>query len=389
MKGLLSTIFVCSFLLCFSQSTTSPLWCDLVPGKYDVGLKVEYLIDTTRTMMSTDSLPHALNGKPIRVKLYYPGIKSSSSYQLSFLDQIDIFPVNHQLATYNAILNTRDRRLQGQFSPASDSLERVLFDLQTMAFMDIDHAEGKFPLLIYLLGLDDHQMENSVLWEYLASQGYVVAVLPSFGISLERIDVPYRPEGITTVYDDAMFVLNTFKSKPYVDGQKIGAVGHSFGGLVINYLAAKHQNIKALVSLDGSFNLERGVKLIDSTGLNISNIRSPLLNLYVKSPSRNLSYVDSLSSPVYNVGFHKATHYDFQNFGLYAFVTNSSDPRVERRRSAAEAKDILISSIRLTKYFLDYTLNGIAQGEQFAKGISQEAKSIVEIADFSTKNVVK
>lgn len=386
MKAFIFTLLVCISCCCTaqsSQSPQSPLWVDLKAGSYDVGFKVNYLIDSTQQMMSSDSLPHAIEGKPIRVKVYYPGTKTSSSRQLLFSDQINIFPNNPQLATYNAILHKRDNRLQGQFSPASDSLEQVLFDTKTMAYLNIPHTEGKFPLIIYLLGLDDHQMENSVLWEYLASHGYVVAVLPSFGASLDRADVPANTEGALGLYHDAKYTMNAFVKESYIDSNLVGVVGHSFGGLVGILMASRHPNIRAVASLDGSINFERSQKVLEDLELNASSLQTPLLNLYAQGRrDLNFTFVESLQSPLYQVAYHKASHYDFQNFGLYAAVMNTTDERVERRRSAEEGKDILLSVIRLTKNFLDFTLRNNPRGETYIKGLSDEAQHIKVLGEF-------
>lgn len=352
----------------FSQAINSPLWCDLEPGKYDIGFKVDYLVDSTRLMSSSDSLPHAIKGRPIRVKLYYPGIKGSSSLKLNFIDQINIFPSNHQFHTYNGILNARDRNLQGQFSPRSDSLRQVLFNMPTMAYANITYAEGEFPLLIYSLGLDDHQMENSVLWEYLASHGFVVAVVPCFGESLDRIDVPYTADGINLLVNDAIFVLNTYKNTSHVDPSKIVAFGHSFGGLTSLLLAARNDEISGVVSLEGSHNNERGLSLLKDLNINFDTMTAPLLNTFVDAPSRILTFSESLKSKVYQVAFSKSQHYDFQNFGLYGHVTSTSDARVERIRSSEEGKDVLISNILLTKHFLDFVCLDSKTGLKYIQG---------------------
>ena len=47
------------------------------------------------------------------------------------------------------------------------------------------------------------------------------------------------------------------KNLPYVDKDKLGAVGASFGGFSVYYLAGHHdKRFKAFISHDGAFNLE-------------------------------------------------------------------------------------------------------------------------------------
>ena len=369
------------------SDTESPLWRTLSPGPYDVGFKVEFLLDDSRIMESTDSLPHALNGRPIRVKLYYPGEKRISDTPLLFLEQIDIIPANLQFAIYNTILSIRDHRLQGQFSPASDSLERILFHTQTKAHYDIPFAEGKFPLLIYELGLDDHQMENSVMWEYLASHGYVVAVIPCFGETLDSQYVGYTAEGANLLSLDAEYAIDSLINEPHVNKDLIGAIGHSFGGIVVHNIASKNDLVKAVATLDGSINTfmhrENTSEILSELRINASTVTIPVLNIYTKAQGeRDLSYIKSLRSPVYNYSFDKASHYDFQNFPLYASITDTDDRRVTRLRSSIEGEEIYLASVQLVKAFFDHYFYGSEKGLNFIQGTSTEAGYLHEIGSF-------
>ncbi len=386
MKNLLTLVFLLMSIgpILVGQSSNiikSPLWTELEPGPYDVGFKVLYLVDPSRVMVSTDSLPHALEGRPVRVKMYYPGRREPSSLRMKFFDQTSILPRNPQFATYNTILNQRDQRLQGQFSPRSDSLEQILFNTATMSFYNIPDAQGKFPLLIYELGLDDHQMENSVLWEYLASHGYVVAVLPSFGENMEDKYVQYTKEGAMLLYGDALYAMNHIAKQDNIDLEKIGAIGHSFGGLIVNVLAKNQNKIKAIASLDGSINMVNAQPLLPQLGVNDANIRIPVLNLYTVTHEVDVSYANSLSSPKYQVEYKKASHFDFQNWPLYAVITNTPDGRGERRRSMQEGLKMYLSVVSLTKSFFDFTLKKNMNEENYINELNREVKKLGELAE--------
>ena len=385
MKYILTILVLLYYLLGHAQSNESPLWVDLVPGEYDVGFKVNYLIDSSRKMPSSDSLPHALVGKPIRVKVYYPGKKAISSIRLNFLDQVNLHPKNHQFATYNEILNTRDRRLEGQFSTSSDSLKIVLFRTMTKAYHNIPFAPGKFPLLIYELGLDDHQMENSVLWEYLASHGYAVAVLPSFGFDFQNKFVPYTAKGAIELYNDALTLVNHMKGQPYIDSKKIGAIGHSFGGIVVSLLASKQHDIKGIAALDGSFNNSRALPILNELQIHSASINIPMLNLYTKAHEKDLTFAESVKSPMYQFAFYNASHFDFQNFPLYAFITNTPDQRVINRRSTPEGKDILLSVVRLTRHFFDFVFFNTEYSEAYILGRTTESKKLNTLGVFENR----
>ncbi len=357
------------------------MWGDLDPGPYAVGFNVEYLLDTTRHMISSDSLPHVLEGRPIRIKVYYPGEIDKPTSRLRFWEQINVFPKNPQFGIYNTMLNVWDNRLQGQFSPRSDSLMQILMNTETMAYKDISVAKNKFPLLVYELGLDDHQMENSIMWEYMASHGYVVAVIPSFGESLDKRFTDYSAEGIATLSNDADYTISYMKSKSYVNPAKIGAIGHSFGGLVVNDLASKNEDVQAIACLDASINLTRGKEVLETSGLDPNSIKIPVLNLFTLARSNNdFSYIESLDTDVYQFGFYKASHFDFQNWPLYAVITNTQDPRV--RRTSEEGKQILMGVIGFTKRFFDFTLKDDKEIQPFLKGEGREAQELAVLGEF-------
>jgi dipeptidyl aminopeptidase/acylaminoacyl peptidase len=122
----------------------------------------------------------------------------------------------------------------------------------------------KYPTLLFCEG--GPQSPVSQFWSYrwnffiMASQGYVVIApnrrgLPGFGQEwLEEISGDWTGQCMKdylTAIDDAAANL------PYVDKDKLGAVGASFGGFSVYYLAGHHdERFKCFIAHDGAFNLE-------------------------------------------------------------------------------------------------------------------------------------
>ena len=122
----------------------------------------------------------------------------------------------------------------------------------------------KYPTLLFCEG--GPQSPVSQFWSYrwnfmiMASNGYVVVApnrrgLPGFGQEwLEEISGDWTGQCMKdylAAIDDAAHNL------PYVDKDKLGAVGASFGGFSVYYLAGHHdKRFKAFISHDGAFNLE-------------------------------------------------------------------------------------------------------------------------------------
>ena len=122
----------------------------------------------------------------------------------------------------------------------------------------------KYPTLLFCEG--GPQSPVSQFWSYrwnfmiMASQGYIVVApnrrgLPGFGQEwLEQISGDWTGQCMSdylSAIDDAV------KNLPYVDGNHLGAVGASFGGFSVYYLAGHHEGrFKAFIAHDGAFNLE-------------------------------------------------------------------------------------------------------------------------------------
>ena len=122
----------------------------------------------------------------------------------------------------------------------------------------------KYPTLLFCEG--GPQSPVSQFWSYrwnfmiMASQGYVVVApnrhgLPGFGSEwCEEISGDWTGQCMDdylTAIDDAANNL------PFVDKDRLGAVGASFGGFSVYYLAGHHnKRFKCFIAHDGAFNLE-------------------------------------------------------------------------------------------------------------------------------------
>ena len=122
----------------------------------------------------------------------------------------------------------------------------------------------KYPTLLFCEG--GPQSAVSQFWSYrwnfmiMASQGYVVIApnrrgVPGFGQEwLEEISGDWTGQCMNdylSAIDDAA------ENLPYVDKDHMGAVGASFGGFSVYYLAGHHdKRFKCFIAHDGAFNLE-------------------------------------------------------------------------------------------------------------------------------------
>jgi len=125
------------------------------------------------------------------------------------------------------------------------------------------NESGKYPTLLYCGG--GPQSTVSQFWSYrwnfqmMAAKGYIVVApnrrgLPGFGQEwLEEISGDYGGQNML----DYLSAIDTVAMEPYVNREKLGAVGASYGGFSVYWLAGNHQGrFKAFIAHDGMFNLE-------------------------------------------------------------------------------------------------------------------------------------
>ena len=121
----------------------------------------------------------------------------------------------------------------------------------------------KYPTLLFCEG--GPQSPVSQFWSYrwnfmiMASQGYIVVApnrrgLPGFGQEwLEEISGDWTGQ---CMQDYMAAIDDAANNLSYVDKDHLGAVGASFGGFSVYYLAGIHEKrFKAFIAHDGAFNL--------------------------------------------------------------------------------------------------------------------------------------
>ena len=121
----------------------------------------------------------------------------------------------------------------------------------------------KYPALLFCQGGPQSAVSQffSYRWNMrlMAEQGYIVIApnrhgVPSFGKAWnEQISGDYSGQNI----QDYLTAVDEVKKEPWVDTDRLGCVGASYGGYSVFYLAGVHQKrFKAFIAHAGIFNLE-------------------------------------------------------------------------------------------------------------------------------------
>src|ERR1051325_11496267 len=121
----------------------------------------------------------------------------------------------------------------------------------------------KYPTLLYCQGGPQSALTQfySFRWNFqlMAAKGYVVVApnrrgMPGHGVEWnEQISKDWGGQ----VMDDYLSAIDDVAKEPYVDKARLGAVGASYGGYSVFYLAGIHnKRFKSFISHCGVFNLQ-------------------------------------------------------------------------------------------------------------------------------------
>jgi dipeptidyl aminopeptidase/acylaminoacyl peptidase len=148
-------------------------------------------------------------------------------------------------------------------------------------------ATKKYPALLYCQGGPQSAVSQffSYRWNFqmMASNGYIVVApnrrgLPGFGKKWnDDITQQWGAQSI----DDYLSAIDSISKRPYVDKNRLGCVGASYGGYSAYWLAGHHnKRFKSFISHCGLFNLESWYTMTDEMFFSKHDIGEP----YWKKP---------------------------------------------------------------------------------------------------------
>ncbi|KAB2848743.1 MAG: S9 family peptidase [Ignavibacterium sp.] len=118
----------------------------------------------------------------------------------------------------------------------------------------------KYPLIINVHGGPQMQWMDSYRgdWQIYPGSGYVVAFLNPHGSTGygSKYTKAISKDWGGKVYEDVMKVTEALEKLPYIDSEKMGAMGWSYGGYMMNWLQGHTKKFKCLASMMGVYDLE-------------------------------------------------------------------------------------------------------------------------------------
>jgi dipeptidyl aminopeptidase/acylaminoacyl peptidase len=201
----------------------------------------------TEVMLSGNKLVGKRMSMSMPVELYLIDENSGEQQQISFVNK----PIFDHI---------RLGRVEERWLTTTDNKQMHTWVIYPPDF----NPAQKYPALLYCQG--GPQSTVSQFWSYrwnlqlMAANGYIVVApnrrgLPGFGQEwLEQISGDYGGQNMR----DYLTAIDALAKEPFVDENKLGAVGASYGGFSVYWLAGNHnKRFKAFIAHNGMFNLEQ------------------------------------------------------------------------------------------------------------------------------------
>jgi dienelactone hydrolase len=379
-----------------SLMAQAPLWHDLKPGRYAVGFRVLWRRDFSRTWGHGPE-----TARPVRISVWYPIDGPAHTKPMPYSGYLNV-PVPDkgfdELAEGVAQYDLDSIR---NFFPGNEQLISKLLTTPTAAHFEDRAARGKFPLVVYSLGQNDHTLENIVLWEFLASHGYVVVTVPHIGTSPRRFQLlVHDPLMYEAQVRDLEFVIQQMHNEPYVDADDLAVMGHSFGGIYSLLTAMRNNKVRAVVGLDPTYISKQPsfhYKFWEAPYYDIANLKAPMLVLYKGIERENLrtDIVNDLKySDRYLFEFPSNVHGDFNSSPMVTAIAPDGVDYADReyatkfrsREAGVRAHEMMCKYVL---NFLDTYLKKDPAGSRFLRNDPEQNGAVAGTMKTETKTGLK
>jgi dipeptidyl aminopeptidase/acylaminoacyl peptidase len=221
------------------------------PGLTKIAITVRQI---TEGYFDVNSIVGFSNGNIIVTRSDMNHANEIFSYNLNKKTWNQITQVNNEAYSKIAMSKTEKR-----YVTTTDGKKMLVWVIYPPHF----DASKKYPALLYCQGGPQSALSQfySFRWNFqvMAAQGYIVVApnrrgMPGHGVEWnEAISKDWGGQ----VMDDYLSAIDDVAKEPYVDKARLGAVGASYGGYSVFYLAGIHnKRFKTFIAHDGVFNLQ-------------------------------------------------------------------------------------------------------------------------------------
>ncbi|MBI9071041.1 MAG: hypothetical protein JEY94_05560 [Melioribacteraceae bacterium] len=322
-------------------------------NKYNVGFRYYEEYDTTRFYVYNQDTIF----RPMLINFWYPSNEESEIVNMNYKQYIDLISIREDFSktkdlvendSYN-FLNAYAQFAQKQYAIGLNINTQEILESPVKACLNLPIEKGEFPLIIYAPSNSKSPIQNHIICEYLASHGFYVISVPSAGPnSIERKDLE---KSILAQVEDMEFILDYAEKSINIDCSNVGLLGFSTGGLATSIFQMKHNNVKAVFSMDGSHEYSLFISLSKLKDYDISKTEIPYFLAGNYSNQSIYPYFNSIKSK--NKFFFRMQH--LSHFGFVSFWTyfDNCNPDTIRHNFSTSYQFICESAFT----FFDATLN--------------------------------
>lgn len=177
----------------------------------------------------------------------------------------EIYTLNLKSGEMNQLSHVNDMayeeiklsKVEKRMVPTTDGKEMLTWVIYPPDF----DPNKKYPTLLYCQGGPQSALTQfySFRWNFqlMAANGYIIVApnrrgMPGYGVAWnEQISGDWGGQNI----QDYLSAIDALSKETYVDNERLGCIGASYGGYSVFYLAGMHNNrFKSFIAHDGIFN---------------------------------------------------------------------------------------------------------------------------------------
>lgn len=348
-----------------ADKTVPPVWGALTPGPHAVGYRQLIIHDTARQYPS----PLAPSAeRPILLNLWYPAAPDSGR-AMNVDDYLQVRAAELTPAD-RCFADLLERHVRSGFAQETLGREPQFLDQKLLARLppilsqpvlarrEAAPLVATHPLVLAHPGLGGAFADNFVLYEYLASHGYVVIASAFQSAAATELHIEWQPA--TSIPD--LDVIARW-ARENLRSRAVAVMGHSYGAQAALIYAMEGRPIDAVISLDSTLNYGDPKTLWYKTWQRQSSwldraasITVPTLLISTDAETNTTFFDELLASDRRSLQLPFLMHNEFESHGVIQarFAYDLRDKDADGTAAQVGAGYELL--VRATLAFLDGTL---------------------------------
>ncbi len=235
---------------CAAGPQTSALWGELQPGAYEVGFRI---VTFPNDMNGAAAAP--ADNSPIEVMIWYPTNVASNAPRLTFSDYLHLVSELRHGSDEKELHAWLATGISGDASRVGNDTLAQILATRMQAVSDAPILKEQFPLVLWTMR-HGTMVAQSVLCEYLASHGYVVAFARTTGAQLPLPwEMETAAEKLLTFsrhLRDLNFALEHLTLEPDINPASVAMVTWSYAAELAPRMQTQHPSVKLVIGLSSN-----------------------------------------------------------------------------------------------------------------------------------------